>query len=202
LHQGGGLCSCSRSAGHDQFRGRSHRRGRGKENLRKSFFRAAHLVHRAEGRKRHSWPFGSACKISRTSTTAAAEKPGRQWSSRRNMNPEPVPSTAVVPPVRLGSIDAYRGFVMLLMMAEVLHLATGGQELAGILLAQAPLDVPGPQPVPRRMDRLHVARPDSAVVPHSWSAWPCRFRWPTARGPRAEPGLGQSCMRAWRSPCC
>ena len=39
------------------------------------------------------------------------------------MRPEPAPSTAVVPPVRLGSIDAYRGFVMLLMMAEVLHLS-------------------------------------------------------------------------------
>ncbi len=41
--------------------------------------------------------------------------------------PEPAavtpPSTAIVPTTRLGSIDAYRGFVMFLMMAEVLHLA-------------------------------------------------------------------------------
>jgi heparan-alpha-glucosaminide N-acetyltransferase len=39
------------------------------------------------------------------------------------MSPEPAPQAAVAPPVRLGSIDAYRGFVMLLMMAEVLHLS-------------------------------------------------------------------------------
>ena len=39
------------------------------------------------------------------------------------MPPESAP-TAAAPQIRLGSIDAYRGFVMLLMMAEVLHLAT------------------------------------------------------------------------------
>lgn len=37
------------------------------------------------------------------------------------MAPEPAPNSAAIPQVRLGSIDAYRGFVMLLMMAEVLH---------------------------------------------------------------------------------
>jgi predicted acyltransferase len=35
------------------------------------------------------------------------------------MNPTPAPAPA---PVRLTSVDAYRGFVMLLMMAEVLRL--------------------------------------------------------------------------------
>ena len=41
------------------------------------------------------------------------------------MPPESAPTTAAgAPQIRLGSIDAYRGFVMLLMMAEVLHLAT------------------------------------------------------------------------------
>src|SRR5215213_7707013 len=35
-------------------------------------------------------------------------------------NDESVPP---LPPARLGSIDAYRGFVMFLMMAEVLHLS-------------------------------------------------------------------------------
>ena len=40
------------------------------------------------------------------------------------MPPEPATTTATAPPqIRLGSIDAYRGFVMLLMMAEVLHLS-------------------------------------------------------------------------------
>jgi len=40
------------------------------------------------------------------------------------MPPEPAPKAAATPPqIRLGSIDAYRGFVMLLMMAEVLHLS-------------------------------------------------------------------------------
>lgn len=41
------------------------------------------------------------------------------------MPPKPATTTATTPPqIRLGSIDAYRGFVMLLMMAEVLHLST------------------------------------------------------------------------------
>ena len=41
------------------------------------------------------------------------------------MPPEPAPTAAAgTPQIRLGSIDAYRGFVMLLMMAEVLHLST------------------------------------------------------------------------------
>ena len=38
------------------------------------------------------------------------------------MTPQPLP-TSTPPQIRLGSIDAYRGFVMLLMMAEVLHLS-------------------------------------------------------------------------------
>ena len=38
------------------------------------------------------------------------------------MPPEPASITAAAPQIRLGSIDAYRGFVMLLMMAEVLRL--------------------------------------------------------------------------------
>jgi heparan-alpha-glucosaminide N-acetyltransferase len=41
------------------------------------------------------------------------------------MPPKPATTTATVAPqIRLGSIDGYRGFVMLLMMAEVLHLST------------------------------------------------------------------------------
>ncbi|MFN0018023.1 MAG: acyltransferase family protein [Pirellulaceae bacterium] len=44
------------------------------------------------------------------------------------MPPEPAPKAAAAPPqIRLGSIDVYRGFVMLLMMAEVLHLAAVAQ---------------------------------------------------------------------------
>ena len=35
-----------------------------------------------------------------------------------------------MPPSRLASIDAYRGLVMFLMMAEVLELCRGGREAA------------------------------------------------------------------------
>ncbi|MCE9529305.1 MAG: DUF5009 domain-containing protein [Planctomycetales bacterium] len=47
------------------------------------------------------------------------------------MPPEPAPIAAATPPqIRLGSIDAYRGFVMLLMMAEVLKLRDVAQALS------------------------------------------------------------------------
>jgi heparan-alpha-glucosaminide N-acetyltransferase len=41
------------------------------------------------------------------------------------------PSAPQIAPARLASIDAYRGFVMLLMMAEVLHLAQVSKALPG-----------------------------------------------------------------------
>ncbi|HMJ64142.1 MAG TPA: DUF5009 domain-containing protein, partial [Candidatus Binatia bacterium] len=53
-------------------------------------------------------------------------------------SPEAVPVTKTGPAIkigafvlRLGSIDAYRGFVMLLMMAEVLHLRRIAEALPG-----------------------------------------------------------------------
>ena len=39
----------------------------------------------------------------------------------RNIPPRMNPSPAPTAPARLASLDAYRGFVMFLMMAEVLH---------------------------------------------------------------------------------
>ncbi len=44
------------------------------------------------------------------------------------MPPEPDSTTAAAPQIRLGSVDAYRGFVMLLMMGEVLHLSAVARE--------------------------------------------------------------------------
>ena len=38
------------------------------------------------------------------------------------IDPPPTSARAIIAPTRLASIDAYRGFVMLLMMAEVLEL--------------------------------------------------------------------------------
>lgn len=43
----------------------------------------------------------------------------------------PTPSAPAAAPVRLGSLDAYRGFVMFLMMAEVIRLAAVAKALPG-----------------------------------------------------------------------
>src|SRR5205823_2223669 len=52
-------------------------------------------------------------------------------AARRRVDYQSTMDTAArslaAPPSRLGSIDAYRGLVMFLMMAEVLHLSTVGK---------------------------------------------------------------------------
>ena len=63
-------------------------------------------------------------------------------------------------PGRVAAIDAYRGFVMLLMMAEVLHLARMAQSVPG----RSGVEVPRAASDARRVDRLHPPRPDPAVV--------------------------------------
>ena len=75
----------------------------------------------------------------------------------------PLPEKAPeAPPRRLASIDAYRGLVMFLMMAEVLQLLRGG--LPRAVPDDRRLGVALPSPVARRVDRLLAARPDPAVV--------------------------------------
>ena len=77
-----------------------------------------------------------------------------------------LPSTASpilpnpAPTRRLASIDAYRGLVMFLMMAEVLRFCAGGQRGA----REAHLGIPLPSPVARGMGRLLAPRHDPAVV--------------------------------------
>ena len=58
------------------------------------------------------------------------------------------------------AVDAYRGFVMFLMMAEVLRFATRGRELSGQLV----LERSRVSPDALGMDRLFAARHDSALV--------------------------------------
>ena len=71
----------------------------------------------------------------------------------------PAPALATAPP-RNVAVDAYRGFVMFLMMAEVLHLAAVAQAFPDSAFWR----VPGLPPDARRVGRLLAARPDPAVV--------------------------------------
>ena len=64
------------------------------------------------------------------------------------------------PVTRNIAVDAYRGWVMLLMMAEVLELGARGARFPRQLI----LGVSGLQPDPRGVGRLFAARYDSAVV--------------------------------------
>ena len=84
----------------------------------------------------------------------------------------PSPDTSIVAPVsappavaargvRNVAVDAYRGFVMFLMMAEVLQLA---QVAAGVSGQPRSSDVPRLSPDARRLGRLLAARSDSALV--------------------------------------
>ena len=61
---------------------------------------------------------------------------------------------------RLVSLDAYRGFVMLLMMAEVLRLS----RVSRARCLKAGSGFPLASSITCRMDRLFAARPDPAVV--------------------------------------
>ena len=70
-----------------------------------------------------------------------------------------VPDTA--PTRRLGSIDAYRGLVMFLMMAEVAALL---RRSPSAVTGNRDLGVPLPSPVARRVGRLRAPRHDPAVV--------------------------------------
>ena len=91
----------------------------------------------------------------------------------------------------VGSIDAYRGLVMFLMMAEVLELRRRSRRM---FPEQRVLVVSGLPPVARGMDRLLVARSDPAVVLVSWSAWHCRFRSPAERA-KGQPGMAKHAAR-------
>ncbi len=72
----------------------------------------------------------------------------------------PLLAPAPLPPDRLASIDAYRGLVMFLMMAEVLNLC----QVASRASRQSLLGAAVPSPVARGMGRLLAARLDPAVV--------------------------------------
>ena len=67
----------------------------------------------------------------------------------------PVKTASATPPGapagRVASMDAYRGFVMVLMMAEVLQFKESIRRAAGQLV----LGLPVTPPKPRRLERLH-----------------------------------------------
>ena len=73
---------------------------------------------------------------------------------------KPLLAPAPLPPDRLASIDAYRGLVMFLMMAEVLNLCQVASRASGNRLLGAAM----PTSVARRMGGLLAPRLDSAVV--------------------------------------
>ena len=84
---------------------------------------------------------------------------------------EPVISTISLEP-RLASIDAYRGLVMFLMMAEVLNLCRVARNLPGqriwelLCHHQSHVEWVGCS--------LHDLIPAASLLV-SWSAWHCRF---------------------------
>ena len=111
-------------------------------------------------------------------------------------SPLPLPEKAPdSPPRRLASIDAYRGLVMFLMMAEVLQLCAVAAAVPG---AATGLGVPLPSPVARRVGRLLAPRPDPAVVLVPGRRRACRSRSP-AGWPGGSRRARMTAHAVWRA---
>ena len=100
-------------------------------------------------------------------------------------------------PGRLASIDVYRGFVMLLLLAEALRscdVADGAPRLGllGLLL---------PSPEPRAVGGRVAARPHPAVVLLPGRAWPSPFSVAVARRGGAVAAPPDRCTPSGARPC-